>query len=82
MASKFLGLKGDRVEQAISLAADGASGMRYCIDFGDFSKSLHPGFSAWKGIMSALVIAGAPRGRKGFWSTNPGSAKPTPMSPT
>ncbi len=66
VASKLLGLKADRMEQAISLAADGASGMRYCIDFGDFSKSLHPGFSAWKGILSALVIASGAAGPKGL----------------
>ena len=66
VASKLLGLKADRMEQAISLAADGASGMRYCIDFGDFSKSLHPGFSTWKGILSALVIASGAAGPKGL----------------
>jgi 2-methylcitrate dehydratase PrpD len=66
VASKLLGLKADRMEQAISLAADGASGMRYCIDFGDFSKSLHPGFSAWKGILSAQVVAKGASGPKGL----------------
>ncbi len=66
VASKLLGLKADRVEQAISLAADGASGLRYCIDFGDFSKSLHPGFSAWKGILSAQVVAKGASGPKGL----------------
>jgi 2-methylcitrate dehydratase PrpD len=66
VASKLLGLKADRVEQAIGLAADGASGMRYCIDFGDFSKSLHPGFSAWKGILSAQVVAKGAAGPKGL----------------
>ena len=66
VASKLLALKADRVEQAISLAADGASGMRYCIDFGDFSKSLHPGFAAWKGIMAAQVIARGAAGPKGL----------------
>jgi 2-methylcitrate dehydratase PrpD len=66
VASKLLGLKGDRVEQAISLAADGASGMRYCIDFGDFSKSLHPGLAAWNGIMAAQVIARGAVGPKGL----------------
>jgi len=66
VASKLLGLKADRMEQVISLAADGASGMRYCIDFGDFSKSLHPGFSAWKGILSAQVVAKGAAGPKGL----------------
>jgi len=66
VASKLLGLGADRVEQALSLAADGAAGMRYCIDFGDFSKSLHPGFSAWKGILSALVTGRGAMGPKGL----------------
>jgi 2-methylcitrate dehydratase PrpD len=66
VASKLLDLKADRVEQAISLAADGASGMRYCIDFGDFSKSLHPGFAARNGIMAAQVIARGAAGPKGL----------------
>lgn len=66
VASKLLGLKADRVEQAVSLAADGASGMRYCIDFGDFSKSLHPGFAAWNGTMAAQVIARGAVGPKGL----------------
>jgi len=64
-ASKLLGLSADNADQAISLAADGASGLRYCIDFGDFSKSLHPGFSARNGILAAQIIhkgAVGPRG--------------------
>ena len=66
VASKFLNLPPDRMEQSLSLAADGASGLRYCIDFGDFSKSLHPGFSAWKGILSSLVIGKGATGPKGL----------------
>ena len=64
--SKLLNLPPDRTEQALGLAADGAAGLRYCIDFGDFSKSLHPGFSAWKGILSALVIGKGAVGPKGL----------------
>jgi 2-methylcitrate dehydratase PrpD len=64
--SKLMNLPPDRTEQALGLAADGASGLRYCIDFGDFSKSLHPGFSAWKGILSALVIGKGATGPKGL----------------
>jgi 2-methylcitrate dehydratase PrpD len=66
VASKLMNLPPDRTEQALGLAADGASGLRYCIDFGDFSKSLHPGFSAWKGILSALVIGKGATGPKGL----------------
>ena len=65
-SSKLLGLNTEQVEQAISLAADGASGMRYCIDFGDFSKSLHPGLSAWHGIMAAQIIRRGAVGPKGL----------------
>ncbi|MGC8808802.1 MAG: MmgE/PrpD family protein [bacterium] len=56
-AARILGLGAEKVEQVISLAADSASGLRYCIDFGDFSKSYHPGLAAWKGIMAAQLIA-------------------------
>ncbi len=66
VSSKLLGLNSDQTEQAISLAADGASGMRYCIDFGDFSKSLHPGLSAWNGIMAAQIIRKGAVGPKGL----------------
>ena len=65
-AAKLLDLPPDRMDQAISLAADGAAGLRYCIDFGDFSKSLHPGFSAWKGIVSARIIGKGATGPKGL----------------
>ena len=65
-ASKLLGLKAEQAEQAISLAADASSGMRYCIDFGDYSKSLHPGLAAWKGIMAAQIIHRGASGPKGL----------------
>jgi len=66
VSAKLLGLKADRMEQAISLAADGASGMRYCIDFGDFSKSLHPAMAAWHGTMAAQIIRRGAEGPKGL----------------
>jgi 2-methylcitrate dehydratase PrpD len=65
-SSKLLGMKAGEVDQAISLAADGAFGMRYCIDFGDFSKSFHPGLAAWHGIMAARVIGRGAVGPKGL----------------
>lgn len=64
--SKILGLEPEKIEQAISLAADSASGLRYCIDFGDFSKSYHPGLAAWKGIMAAQIIARGAKGPEGL----------------
>lgn len=65
-AAKILDLKAEKIDQAISLAADSASGLRYCIDFGDFSKSYHPGLAAWKGIMATLIIAKGAIGPKGL----------------
>jgi 2-methylcitrate dehydratase PrpD len=64
-AAKLLNLSAEKIDQAIGLAADAASGMRYGIDFGDFSKSLHPGLAGWHGIMAASLIhrgATGPRG--------------------
>jgi 2-methylcitrate dehydratase PrpD len=66
VSAKLLGFKADRVEQAISLGADSASGLRYCIDFGDFSKSLHPGMAGWSGIMAAQIIRRGAEGPKGL----------------
>lgn len=65
-AAKIWGFETEKVEQAISLAADSASGLRYCIDFGDFSKSYHPGLAAWKGIMATLLTAQGAIGPKGL----------------
>jgi 2-methylcitrate dehydratase PrpD len=65
-SAKILGLRGKKVEQVISLAADSASGLRYCIDFGDFSKSYHPGLAAWKGIMAAQIINKGAMGPQGL----------------
>jgi 2-methylcitrate dehydratase PrpD len=66
VSAKLLGMKADQMDQVISLAADGASGMRYCIDCGDFSKSLHPGMAAWQGIMAAQIIRRGAPGPKGL----------------
>lgn len=65
-SAKILDLGPKKVEQVISLAADSASGLRYCIDFGDFSKSYHSGLAAWKGIMAALLIAQGATGPQGL----------------
>ena len=74
-ASRLLGLRDEQIEQAIGLAADGASGLRYCIDFGDFSKSLHPGLAAWKGILSALIISKGAVGPRGLLEYKSGFCK-------
>lgn len=86
-AGKLLRFDAERMERAISLAADEASGLRYCIDHGDFSKLLHPALAAMKGLMAALLVeAGAqgPRGlleyKSGFCATF--SEKPDPAAGT
>ena len=66
VSAKLLRMTPEQVDQAISLAADGASGMRYCIDCGDYSKSLHPGLAAWHGIMAAQIIRKGAPGPKGL----------------
>jgi 2-methylcitrate dehydratase PrpD len=64
-AAKLLDLDARQTEYAVGLAADMAGGLRYCIDKGDFSKNLHPGFAAMRGVMFALLVkkgANGPRG--------------------
>ena len=40
----------------IGLAADAAGGLRYGVDNGDFSKSLHPAMAAMKAVLFAQLI--------------------------
>ena len=47
-------------------AADQAGGLRYGIDKGDYSKSLHPGFAAMQGVMLALLVLKGANGPKGI----------------
>jgi 2-methylcitrate dehydratase PrpD len=64
-ASKLLKLDETQTEYALGLAADQAAGLRYCVDNGDYSKSLHPGTAAMRGILLALLVekgANGPRG--------------------
>jgi 2-methylcitrate dehydratase PrpD len=75
-AGKLLRFDAVKMDGAISLAADEAAGLRYCIDHGDFSKLLHPAMAAMKGVMAALLIdsgAAGPLGlleyKSGFCST-------------
>jgi 2-methylcitrate dehydratase PrpD len=65
-ASKLLGLDALQTEHAIGLTADQAGGLRYGIDKGDFSKSLHPGFAAMQGVMLALLVRKGANGPKGI----------------
>jgi 2-methylcitrate dehydratase PrpD len=64
-AAKLFSLDAEKMELVIGHAADQAGGLRYCIENGDFSKSLHPGFAAMKGHLIAQVVrlgASGPRG--------------------
>jgi 2-methylcitrate dehydratase PrpD len=54
------------MELAIGHAADEAGGMRYCIEKGDFSKSLHPAFAAMKGVLLASIVKIGATGPRGF----------------
>lgn len=65
-ACKLLKLDQLKTEYALGLAADLAAGLRYCIDKGDFSKSLHPGFAAMRGVMLALLIQKGAHGPVGI----------------
>jgi 2-methylcitrate dehydratase PrpD len=56
-SAKLMGFNADKMELAIGHAADQAGGLRYCIEKGDFSKSLHPSFAAMKGVLVAQLVA-------------------------
>jgi 2-methylcitrate dehydratase PrpD len=64
--SKLLGLDALRTEYALGLTADQAGGLRYGVDKGDYSKSLHPGFAAMQAVMLALLVAKGANGPKGI----------------
>lgn len=65
-AAKLMGLDPDGIEMAIGLGADQASGFRYCLDKGDFSKTLHPAWAAMRGVMAAQIIKLGASGPKGL----------------
>jgi len=65
-AGKLLHFDAERMDRVISMAADEAAGMRYCIDHGDFSKLLHPALSAMKGVMAALLVESGAKGPLGL----------------
>ena len=79
-AATLLGLRGDTAEMAIGLAADHASGTRFCLASGDATKSLHAAFAAHDGTLSAYMARegvvgplGFIEGVKGFCETLIGS---------
>lgn len=52
---KLLGLSADEMEKALGIAADQASGLVRCVEFGDLTKSLHGGLTSAKGALSAML---------------------------
>lgn len=65
-ASALLGLRGRTAEMALGLAADHASGTRFCLASGDATKSLHAAFAAHDGIISAHMALDGIAGPVGF----------------
>ena len=65
-AAKLLNLDADGIEMTMGLAADAAGGLRYCVDNGDFSKSLHPAMAAMKAVLFAQLIKGGATGPRGI----------------
>jgi 2-methylcitrate dehydratase PrpD len=65
-AARGLGLDAEKTDMAVSFAADDTGGTRYCIKVGDFSKSLHAGTAAWKGLQGALLAEAGANGPTGL----------------
>jgi len=66
-AAKLLNLNPVETEMALGIAADQAAGSRYCLDHGDFTKSMHPGMAAFKGVLAALLAQKGATGPRGFF---------------
>ena len=65
-AAKLLKLDPAGLERAIGHAADGAGGLRYGIEKGDFSKSFHAGTAAMRGVTAALLVRQGATGPRGI----------------
>ncbi|MEM8579619.1 MAG: MmgE/PrpD family protein [Pseudomonadota bacterium] len=65
-AAKLVKLDADGIEMTIGLAADAAGGLRYGVDNGDFSKSLHPALAAMKAVLFAQLVKGGATGPRGI----------------
>lgn len=55
--AKLLRLNSHKTELVIGHAADQAAGLRYGVENGDFSKTLHPAFAAMKGVLLSLLVS-------------------------
>lgn len=56
LAGKLLRLTPEKMNLALGIAADMASGTLACIEFGDITKSLHAGMAAMKGLLAAWLV--------------------------
>ncbi len=81
-AAKLMKLSAKGIEQALGLGVDQAVGFRYCIDKGDYSKSLHPGFAAMRGVLSAHIIAVGANGPEGLLEYETGFCSAMANPPT
>jgi 2-methylcitrate dehydratase PrpD len=66
VTGKLLGLNEDEMERALGIAADQASGLISCIEFGDLTKSLHAGLTSAKGALAAMLPKYGASGPKGI----------------
>lgn len=65
VAGKLLRFNVEQIEKSLGIAADQASGLISCIEFGDLTKSLHAGLTSAKGVLAAMLMkygATGPRG--------------------
>jgi 2-methylcitrate dehydratase PrpD len=66
VAAKLMNLNELQTEQALGLGVDQAAGFRYCIDKGDYTKSLHAGQAAMRAVLSATLVKNGSTGPKGL----------------
>jgi 2-methylcitrate dehydratase PrpD len=81
VAGKLLGFDADRLDQALSIAADQAAGLISCIAFGDITQSAHSGFAALKGLLGAELIAHGAVGPRGLLEYERGYARAYSQAP-
>ena len=66
-AAKMMHLDSEGTEYVIGHSIDAASGLRYCLENGDFSKTLHPALAAMKAILFANIVKLGADGPKGMF---------------
>ncbi|MBN2282583.1 MAG: MmgE/PrpD family protein [Deltaproteobacteria bacterium] len=70
--ANLLKFNSEKTEMTLGMAADQAAGSRYCLDYGDFTKSLHPGMAAFNGMLAGLLIQRGSIGPKDFFDYDKG----------